>query len=156
MDTNTFNSFINLSATLTGFPATTLSNPFDTQKVAEVYFKVLSDPTNVDQATFNKLLATFNQLVQQFPSQPAQNQQIQTQIINDATLGPLAKNINRMWYLGVWYTDDKQQNGFVVSQLAYINGLVWEVMEAHPMGYSTENFGYWNTTPQPFTLEQNA
>lgn len=153
---NNFNSFINLSAALTGFQASKLSNPFDTQKVAEVYFEVVSDPKNVDQATFSKLLATFNQIAQQYPTQPSQNEQITAQILNSSVLGPLAKNINRMWYLGVWYTDDKQQNGFVVSQLAYINGLVWEVMEAHPMGYSQENFGYWETAPTPTTSNANA
>jgi hypothetical protein len=60
-----------------------------------------------------------------------------------------------MWYLSIWYFLDQTQpiTGFsagqVVSMNAYVKGLAWDVMQAHPMGYSEMHFGYWADPPQP-------
>jgi hypothetical protein len=67
--------------------------------------------------------------------------------MDDSQISTLAMIILRMWYTAVWYTDNSQNDGFVVSSKAYTNGLVWKTMSAHPMGYSEFNFGYWETAP---------
>jgi hypothetical protein len=35
----------------------------------------------------------------------------------------------------------------VVSATAYTQGLVWQIVQAHPMGYSNLQFGYWSRLP---------
>jgi hypothetical protein len=35
----------------------------------------------------------------------------------------------------------------VVSATAYTQGLVWLIAQAHPMGYSNLQFGYWSREP---------
>ena len=34
---------------------------------------------------------------------------------------------------------------------AYTKGWAWSVAQAHPMGFSTNIFGYWNEPPPPLT-----
>ena len=54
-----------------------------------------------------------------------------------------------MWYLGSWYPppfkpDSLQQ---VISSQAYTKSLVWNLAQAHPMGFSAFTFGYWSEQP---------
>jgi len=37
----------------------------------------------------------------------------------------------------------------VVSPKAYTQGWLWRVIQAHPMGYSDMQFGYWARRPEP-------
>ena len=70
----------------------------------------------------------------------------------------LTRSITLLWYLGGWYVPSalqaheqskgKARPGFqVVSANAYTHGWIWRVAQAHPMGYSDMQFGYWKTTP---------
>jgi hypothetical protein len=70
----------------------------------------------------------------------------------------LARSIVLLWYLGSWYDPDQLKKNaapgaraFVVSQVvsakAYTLGLVWQIAQAHPMGYSNLQFGYWSRDP---------
>ncbi len=74
----------------------------------------------------------------------------------------LARSIVLMWYLGAWYepSDLKRlvdtRNArlafipyTVVSPKAYTQGWLWRVIQAHPMGYSDMQFGYWTRKPEP-------
>jgi hypothetical protein len=64
----------------------------------------------------------------------------------------LARSIVLLWYLGSWYSpDDLKASGrraFITSQVvsakAYTLGLIWQIAQAHPMGYSNLQFGYWS------------
>jgi hypothetical protein len=71
----------------------------------------------------------------------------------------LARSIVLLWYLGSWYEPaDLKANAaqpgtravtpsVVVSSKAYTQGLVWQIVGAHPMGYSNLQFGYWSRDP---------
>jgi hypothetical protein len=37
----------------------------------------------------------------------------------------------------------------VISSKAYTQGWLWRVIQAHPMGYSDMQFGYWTRKPEP-------
>src|SRR5205814_10343288 len=70
----------------------------------------------------------------------------------------LAQSIVAMWYLGSWYPPGVLGgNGFapvplqVISSVAYTNGLVWRVMQSHPMGFSRFTLGYWGQQPEPLS-----
>jgi hypothetical protein len=84
----------------------------------------------------------------------------------------LMRSIILAWYLGAWYKPQELKNksyaaknpqrGYystrrysaevlipyeVISPNAYTNGMVWRVAQAHPMGYSNLQFGYWSKEP---------
>jgi hypothetical protein len=71
----------------------------------------------------------------------------------------LARSIVLMWYLGAWYDPDDLQAGSndpkvtpnfeVISPKAYTQGWALKVAQAHPMGYSEMQFGYWTRPPNP-------
>jgi len=73
----------------------------------------------------------------------------------------LARSIVLMWYLGSWYEPDDLKNlpltapsfikHTVISPKAYTQGWVWRVAQAHPMGYSDLQFGYWTREPPPLS-----
>jgi hypothetical protein len=66
----------------------------------------------------------------------------------DATLGNLCRSIMKLWFVGIWYDPGNPgRPQRVVSTQAYKEGLVWKVMQAHPMGYSMWTFGHWQDPP---------
>jgi hypothetical protein len=143
-------NFVGLSVILTGFSAGDLNPQFSPQPVAVEYLQTLR--AKVDEARVSQLLKTYQTIAAQFPldEQPAQ---VQAQILTDPQMGPVARNIIRMWYLSIWYEGyEGQVSGFspgtVVSSNAYTKGLAWDAMQAHPMGYSEMHYGYWATAPQ--------
>ena len=73
----------------------------------------------------------------------------------------LARSIVLLWYLGSWYESGDLKDAAaspesvhaplkqkVVSAKAYTQGLVWQIVGAHPMGYSNLQFGYWSRDPR--------
>lgn len=143
-------NFVGLSAILTGFSADDLNPQFSPQPVSVEYLQTLQ--AKVDAALVTQLLTTYQNIAAQFPAaeQPAQ---VQAQILTDPNMGPVARNIIRMWYLSIWYDMNQSQpitgfsGGTVVSSNAYTKGLAWDAMQAHPMGYSEMHYGYWATPP---------
>ena len=68
----------------------------------------------------------------------------------------LARSIVLMWYLGAWYQPSDLKTAHsqggpipfaVISARAYTQGWVWKIAQAHPMGYSELQFGYWTRLP---------
>jgi hypothetical protein len=72
----------------------------------------------------------------------------------------LARSIALLWYLGAWYEPgdlqeaSKNQSGLqkftVISPKAYTQGWALRVAQAHPMGFSQMQFGYWSVKPNDF------
>ena len=72
----------------------------------------------------------------------------------------LARSIVLMWYLGAWYDPGHLQalvehpsaapaKFEVISPKAYTQGWALRVAQAHPMGFSEMQFGYWSRPPSP-------
>src|SRR5215831_579819 len=69
----------------------------------------------------------------------------------------LARSIVLMWYLGAWYEPAelkalrKEPTRFskfkVISPKAYTQAWALRVAQAHPMGFSEMQFGYWTRLP---------
>jgi hypothetical protein len=70
--------------------------------------------------------------------------EIKRSLMNHVNLGPIAKNIIRLWYLGTW---QKDKSTIVVSAKAYQEGLIWKVMHTHPPGAKQPGFGSWSDLP---------
>lgn len=150
----TLDQFVALSSALTGYPVSTLKPPRDTQRIAELLYAELSKPENNIPAKQLDLLAQTWISISATPA-PQMEDAVRQKIIENLQITRLAQNIIYMWYLGIWYDLSKNPNCFsaknndhVVSSLAYTNGLVWGEMGAHPMGFSTGVYGYWESAPQ--------
>ena len=76
----------------------------------------------------------------------------------DPDLGPLARNLIVLWYLGQW---DQMPRGWrdrhgaspadtagVPSAGSFREGLVWTAIGAHPTGAKPPGFGSWATPPE--------
>jgi hypothetical protein len=74
----------------------------------------------------------------------------------------LARSIVLMWYLGAWYDPDHLRalverpnpppaKFEVISPKAYTQGWALRVAQAHPMGFSEMQFGYWSRPPSSRT-----
>jgi hypothetical protein len=74
----------------------------------------------------------------------------------------LARSIVLMWYLGAWYDPDHLRKLVehpspspakfeVISPKAYTQGWALRVAQAHPMGFSEMQFGYWSRPPSART-----
>jgi hypothetical protein len=157
-------AFLLLSAALTGVHVAILAPEFaqdptkpdildadpgvDPIQVKDEYFKFINaaDPPN-----FAKLLQIAKD-----------HRQSAADIIAGANAADdtkfLARSIVLLWYLGSWYKpEDLKKNATpgtqalilseVLSAKAYTQGLVWQIAQAHPMGYSNLQFGYWGREP---------
>lgn len=149
----TLDEFVALSAVLTGYHADVLKPSADTQRVSEALYAELSNADNkIPAAQLQQLTDTWRSIA----NTPAATMEdkVWEQIIQNPAITRLAQNIIYMWYLGIWYDLSKNPNSFttpnndhVVSSVTYINGLVWGEMGAHPMGFSTGDYGYWAKPP---------
>jgi hypothetical protein len=82
---------------------------------------------------------------------------LQALVMDDPDLGPLARNVIALWYLGQWNAlpnDWRNRNGAsprdvprVISADAYAAGLVWTAAGAHPMGAKPPGYGSWANPP---------
>lgn len=170
-------AFVLLSSALTGIAETRLAPgfgplpkppaPIDLEKLAPG-----SDPVNVKAeyftwvndrhpATFEKLRRIARDNLNNPPNRelaiigkiPSGDDTALTQ--SEIDLKYLARSIVLMWYLGAWYDPDKLQttpnpSDFkVISPKAYTQGWALKVAQAHPMGFSEMQFGYWNRPPNP-------
>ncbi|HSX60379.1 MAG TPA: hypothetical protein VLF18_09285 [Tahibacter sp.] len=146
--------FVNLSALLTGITAAKLVPPLSPSTVPQQIFDTAK--TN-GGATFDQLLTIYADAV----AQRMTDAQIANQVFvaNGPDVRYLARSIMLAWYLGSWYDPKVLQaydspkpppgppSSVVISSDAYTQGWVWNVAQAHAMGYSNFTFGYWAKNP---------
>jgi hypothetical protein len=142
--------FYALSVVLTGYSTFELHGT----GVGAEYFNTVQNAVGNDN--FAELLNTFRIRVEE----PAAGDQttlerlMRSEILSNTKLGPIARNIIQMWYVGNWYElpsawyaayyqKDTVAPTAVVSAQAYQEGLVWKAMEAKPMGAKWPGFGTW-------------
>jgi hypothetical protein len=167
-------AFLVLSAALTGIrvgnlaPEFSQADPTDPKKTVPLLkADPGTDPINVKNDYFKWINAsnapTFEKLLQIAKDHSASapntiSQEIITQVNASDETKYLARSIVLLWYLGSWYKpEDLQKNSSpgtraltfskVLSAKAYTQGLVWQIAQAHPMGYSNLQFGYWSREP---------
>ncbi|MBV9314840.1 MAG: hypothetical protein JO100_14185 [Pseudonocardia sp.] len=78
-------------------------------------------------------------------------------VLSDPRLGPVARNIVKMWFVGIWYELPREwteafgaREGdvtFVVSGTAYAEGLLWRAIGANPPGAKAPGYGSWALPP---------
>ena len=133
-------NFAAMSAALTGFSIETISPDLDVADLKNAYLHTADQ--NGDSQQVDRLIAQFLEM------EGKTSQEIADALLDEskqpADLIAAARHILEMWYLGTW-------KGIVVSSNAYIGGLAWQAAQAHAMGYSEWEFGYWAQEPPPLT-----
>lgn len=79
-------------------------------------------------------------------------------IFSDPQLGPVARNIVKMWFVGAWFELPQEWTEsfgarsdditFVVSGTAYTEGLLWRAIGANPPGAKAPGYGSWAFPPR--------
>ncbi len=145
-------AFYDLSVALTDYHGITLRGT----GVGETYYEVVT--TIVGQAIVDDLLKTYQLIHSESQKskhpEAAKERLIRNEILSNERLGPVARNVIKMWYLSIWYQlpiDWRQKYGnpsqashqkytdvdFVVSRDTYIQGLIWPTVGSHPMYHHT-------------------
>ena len=150
--TDNVQDFADMSAALTGFLSSVLKPRLDPIGLAIAYYQFAL--AQLGEADMAALLNAFRAIRTQ-PAQTIADTLLETKSSGAPSPQALkAQSIVALWYLGAWYMPGVQGgNGFpptplqIVSSEAYTNGLVWKVMQSHPMGFSAFTFGYWSQQP---------
>ncbi|EWY36659.1 hypothetical protein N825_25910 [Skermanella stibiiresistens SB22] len=133
--------FAELSQALTGIAIGKLRPPNDPNGVFEGVYHTFA--RNAGPYAAGWILERFTTL----KTQGLDDDRIASAILGDADNGPVAQSIIKLWLLGNWYTPGTSRNATVASSNVYIAGWVWKIMQAHPMGYSMQEYGYWAEPP---------
>ena len=82
---------------------------------------------------------------------------LRTEIFSDEKFGPVARNIIKLWYAGIWYelpsewTESfgaRENDGtFTASSQAYPEALLWRAIGANPPGAKAPGYGSWASPP---------
>jgi hypothetical protein len=136
-------SFVALSAALTGFREVDLWGTGQAERYLDEVIATVGD------ALVARLLVTGDEALR--------TGRLQKLVMDDPDLGPVARNVIVLWYLGQWNAlphEWRNRNGAspldvprVISADAYSSGLVWTAIGAHPMGAKPPGFGSWANPP---------
>jgi hypothetical protein len=143
--------FLQLSAELTAFSIFELQGT----GLADAYLKTVGDV--VGPGTVGELLQAY-QPIAPIPQEPLRTSRIRREILGDEKLGPIARNIIKLWYIGIWeplpntwverYGPIDDNRGFMVNAAAYTEGLLWVAIGANPPGAKAPGYGSWAHPPQ--------
>jgi hypothetical protein len=144
--------FLALSAILTGFEKVEL---LGTGLVETYYNEVVSI---IGQAFSNELWETTTKIIKHHSKDEAQLEAaVRREILASPLLGPVARNIIQMWYVGNWnelpqswqqvYGVSPNDTTRVISPEAYEQGLVWDAINAHPPAAKQPGFDSWHLSP---------
>ncbi|MBY5827713.1 hypothetical protein [Rhizobium leguminosarum] len=145
-----YEAFLDLSVELTAFSRFDLLGT----GLAERYLATLDKM--VGGEITDALLAAFVALP---PAEDvARIQAVRTTILGNELLGDVTRALIKLWYSGTWFelpsawterfgrrTADAT---FVVSPDAYVEGLLWKAIGAHPAGAKGPGFGSWAFPPK--------
>lgn len=163
-------AFLVLSAALTGVHIATLAPEFTMVGSSDILDqRPTIDPFNIKDDYFRFIVAadktsSFGNLLQIARDHRNSATDIAAAVNkSDDNSKFLARSIVLLWYLGSWYEpadlksnvtppgDQAGKRAFIGSQVvsakAYTQGLIWQIAQAHPMGYSNLQFGYWSRDP---------
>ena len=145
--------FVALSAALTGYDSAELHGT----GMVKTYYDTLSSV--VGGAILGELLLAWSGVVSGASGEPdAILTGLKATILSDSKLGPVAKNLTALWYMGQWNEMPGSWRAVhgaaatditrVVSAEAYREGLMWDAIGAHPLGAKQQGYGAWSLPPK--------
>jgi hypothetical protein len=140
--------FMALSSELCGFSVFTLRGT----GYAGPYFATLTDM--VGPELVDELLAAYRRL----PVAPEERDRaLRAQILSDEALGPIARNIIKLWYTSIWFElpaalyarvgTGRKNERFIPFTYAYPEGLLAPAVGAHVQGAKAPGYGSWSEPP---------
>ena len=147
-DATLIDGFLDFSAELTGFSLFELRATGEAEAYLEAALKVAG------QAVLQDLVDAWRNLNETGKSR---EEQIRRNILGDPRLGPVARNIIKMWFSGVWYQlpeswtsaygSGSGNTTFTVRPSSYPEGLLWKTIGANPPGAKAPGYGSWAEAP---------
>lgn len=144
--------FLTFSSEVTGFTQFELLGTGQSDAYLEAVLGV------VGEAPVDALLLRWRSICSETRSGPDRDFALRREIFGDAWLGPLARNIIKVWYSATWcqlptawreaYGARPNDVTFVVSPGAYPEGLIWKAIDANPPGAKGPGWGTWASPPQ--------
>lgn len=147
-----FEAFLAVSAVLTGY---TRAELHATGCAADYWHQFRQVPP---KALLDDFLAPGPELEAGLAAEPeATEQKVRDVYLASESLGPLARALIQLWYLGQWvplppewrraWGASRFDVARIISTRAYKEGLVWDAIGAHPMGAKQQGFGSWAHKP---------
>ena len=150
MSGDRMDDFLRFSAEVTGFKTVELRGTGE----ADAYLATVDAVVGAD--LLDQLLATYDGL--QASEGPEREQRMRREIFGDEKIGPIARNIIKLWYVGIWYQLPRSWRDrwgaregdvtFTVSPNAYTQGLLWPAIGANPAGARAPGYGSWAKPPR--------
>jgi len=145
--------FIGFSSEITGFTAFDLRGT----GLAEPFLATVGDI--IGDELLDELLRRYATVLGAADGDAARLQnQLRRDIFSDEKLGPIARNIVKLWYVGIWYELPREwmetfgalerNDTFMVSAQAYTESLLWAAIDANPPGAKGPGYGSWTGPPQ--------
>lgn len=145
--------FLALSATLTGYPAFRLTGTGRVGEYLDAVSSIVGETLTADLCAAHRRAEH-----EAGGDEAALDRAIRHGIMSDERLGPVARRIVKLWYVGTWSElppEWREANGpapddrtFVVSAEAYKEGLLWPTVGAGPSGAKPLGYGMWATPPR--------
>jgi hypothetical protein len=142
--------FLAFSAEITAFSVFELQGTGLAKDYLDAVLKVVGEPI------FAELLNAHGAIGS--TPQPLRDDRLRREIFGDEKLGPIARNIIKLWYIGIWeelphawteaYGAVENNVGFMVSAAAYTEGLLWTAIGANPPGAKAPGYASWVLSPQ--------
>jgi hypothetical protein len=151
-DDDVMAAFLGLSATLTGYSRFRLLGTGQ----AEPY--LVTTRRAVGDDVLHELLAASRAVENGAGGdERALDRGLRARILGDSRLGPIARNVIKMWFIGTWFQlpqDWRDAHAarepdvtHVVSPASYTEGLLWPTIGANPPGAKGQGFGTWAEPP---------
>lgn len=145
--------FVAFSAAVTGFTGFDLHGTGQ----AEAYRSTVADGVGDD--VLAELLEAWGRVREEAKGDAALTQGLlRRDVFSDPKLGPVARNVVKLWYVGIWYELPsawldaygalERAYTFMVSSSAYTNGMLWTAIGANPPGARGPGFASWTGPPR--------
>jgi hypothetical protein len=145
--------FLELSVVLTGFQKVDLQGT----GLVEAYCSEVT--AIVGEEITGELLTLAASIIKRYGGdESALETAIRMDILASRKLGPVARNITKLWYLGTWnrmpadwrsqYGVSPKDEDHILSALSYEESLVWRAMGSNPQGAKQPGFGTWSLPPR--------
>jgi len=146
-----FDSFLQLSAEMTGYTNTDLMGTGEAYCYYEKFTEI------IDDSICQELWTKSNKIWKAHKSESKKEEAIRKELLSHPKYGPLLRSLIKLWYLGQWdelssdwrekYGNSLKDVNFIVSSNSYKQGLVWNAIGAHPMGAKQPGFATWSNPP---------
>ena len=146
--------FLDFSVVATGFSRFELQGTGQ----ASLYFETVVK--QIGEEILWELLQTFRNQEASAPEEDKSgmlSEGLGSEIISSGKLGPVARNIIKLWYIATWdslppqwlnwYATKEESSAFIPSPQAYPEGLVWKAIGVNPPGAKPQGYATWSDPP---------